>query len=90
MLRLLLGIEYLLERQDLVDKKSVRLRNVGEELLELLDLLLRSRELLGDDAYVLAGGEVLGDLWFPRRGRLSSDVVEVILAIDSEIGVLEF
>lgn len=88
-LRLLLGIQHFLQGEDLVDEEPVSLRNVGKQLLQLLHLLLCGRQLLGDDADMLARREVLCDLRLPRGRRFSADVVQVIFAIDAKVGMFE-
>lgn len=66
------------------------MRGVSKEFLQLLDLLLGSSELLGDDADMLACGEVLGRLCLSGRWRFAADIVKVVLAVYPEVGVLEF
>lgn len=85
-----LGVDHFLQGQYFIDEQSVSLRDLSKELLELLDLLLGGSKLLGNDANVLARGEVLGWLRFSRSGGLATDIIQVIFAVYSEVRVLEF
>lgn len=89
MLRLLLRVQHLLQGQHFVHEKSVGLGHLGEQLLELLHLLLCRRELLSHDTDVVRGCKVLGGLGSSRRRRLSPNVVEVIFASHSEVWMFE-
>lgn len=89
-LRLLLRVQHLLQRQDLVYKQSVGLGDLGKEFLELLHLLLRGRELLIHNTDVVASCEILRRLGPTRSWRFSADVIQVIFAADSKVGMLKF
>lgn len=75
MLGLLLGIKHLVELKDLIDQDFVGLGYFAEQFLELLDLLLRCRQLFRDNADVMIRSEVLIDLLLSRRRCLASDIV---------------
>lgn len=90
MLGLLLGVEHLLHSQDFINKQPVGLRNLGKQLLQLLNLLLGGSQLFRDDADMLAGGEIFRRLRLARSGCLAANVVEVVFAVNAEIRVLEF
>lgn len=90
MLRLLLRIEHFLQSQHLVHKEAVGLGNFGKQFLELLHLLLGSRELFSHDANVMTRCEIFRSLRSPGRWCFSANVVKIILASDPEVGMLEF
>lgn len=89
MLGLLLSVQHLLKRQHLIDEQSVCLRDLGEQFLELLHLLLCCRELFGQDTNVVACGEIFRSLSSSGCGRFPANIVEIIFAPDSEVGMLE-
>ena len=87
---LALGLDCLLQDHDLVDQRLVDLRHLEVVLLQGLDLLLRGRERVAEDVKLLVDGERLVGLGrFPGRGCLASDVVQVVLLVLVELGVLE-
>lgn len=88
-LSLLLGINHFLQSHDLIDEQAVGLRNLSEELLQLLNLLLRGSQLFRNHTDVLTGGEVFGNLWLPRGWCLTSDVVQSILTVSPKVGMFE-
>ena len=55
----------------------------------MLNLLRLRRQLLADDTHVMLSRVILGRGCFSRRRGLSADIVEVILAIDTEVWMLE-
>lgn len=88
--RLALGLDHLLQADDLAHEHLVGLRQLKVLLLQGLDLVLRRREGLAQDDDLLRGGEcILGLRRFPRRRGLSPDVVQVLFAVCPEFRVLE-
>jgi hypothetical protein len=91
---LILRAHKLLQMEDFVDEYLVSTDDLTIRLLETLDLVLRRSKLFRKGSDLLAGSGsiilLIYSLGFPWGRRLSSNVVQVILSIRSEFGVLEF